>query len=144
MKKWSICLLAAAALVAFAVPATSSAAGATSSTAGKCPKGQIGTPPYCATPYLKIKGFQRSSHSCTVTFVVNAAGKVKFSGEGVQAKTEQVQPGTGTITVELTAKSKELLKETGKLKLSLTTTYFPTGGSKIAKTRLVTFHVKKS
>jgi hypothetical protein len=161
MKKWSISLLvlAALAITAFVVPATSSATGSSP----YCPSGQTGTPPYCVTPpptnpptnppppsvcaagqvgtfpncvtpAVSVGTIKINPKTTTVVLSVNAAGKVKVSGKGIKQKSIGVSPGNVKIKVQLTSKEKKLLKKKGKVKVSVTVTYSPTGGTPITKT----------
>lgn len=105
-----------------------------------CAAGQTGTYPNCVTPTIDVKEIKTTPNSSTVSFVVNAPGKVKVSGKGILSTTVSVSAGKVKIKVKLTKEEKEKLKEKGKLKLKVNVTYTPTGGSPVTKT--VTISVK--
>jgi hypothetical protein len=167
MKKWSISLIVAAGLLvaAFAVPATAGAAGPycpgpnpgeqykpcettppttppvvtpPAETPKTCAAGQTGTYPNCVTPTIDVTSVKVSPNSSTLTLAVNAPGKVKVTGKGLQTTTVSVTPGSVKIKLKLTPKEKAKLKEKGKLTITVKVTYTPTGGSPVTKTIKVT------
>jgi hypothetical protein len=104
-----------------------------------CPTGQVGTPPNCVTPSINVNEISSNPNSSTVTFKVNAPGKVTVSGKGVASTTVSVTPGKVKVKVKLTKAAKEELKEKGHLTLKVKVTYTPKGGKPITKTIKVTF-----
>jgi hypothetical protein len=104
-----------------------------------CPTGQVGTPPNCVTPTINVNEIVTQPNSSTVTFKVNAPGKVKVSGKGVASTTVSVTPGKVKVKVKLTKAAKEELKEKGHLTLKVKVTYTPKGGTPITKIVKVTF-----
>jgi hypothetical protein len=159
MKKWSISLIVVSALgiAAFALPAASSAATTPcpapyepykqceekpkeppKEETKTCAAGQVGTYPNCVTPVLDVGSITVKPNSSTITLKINAAGTVKVSGKGIKTATVKVSPGNVKITVKLTSAEKKILKKKGTLKLKVTITYTPTGGSPITKTVKVT------
>jgi hypothetical protein len=104
-----------------------------------CPTGQVGAPPNCVTPTINVNKISTQPNSSTVTFKVNAPGKVKVSGKGVASTTVSVQPGKVKVKVKLTKAAKEELKEKGHLTLKVKVTYTPKGGTPITKIVKVTF-----
>ena len=104
-----------------------------------CPAGKVGTPPNCVTPTINVSEISAQPNSSTVTFKVNAPGKVKVSGKGVASTTVSVKPGKVKVKVKLTKAAKEELKEKGHLTIKVKVTYTPTGGKPITKIVKVTF-----
>jgi hypothetical protein len=104
-----------------------------------CATGQIGTYPNCVTPALDVGSITVKPNSSTVTFKVNAPGKVKVSGKGIATTTVSVKAGNVKIKVKLTKEEKEKLKKQGKLTLKVKVTYTPTGGTPVTKTVKITF-----
>lgn len=163
MKKWSISLIVAASLMAvaaFALPASSGAAGPYCPGPGQpykpcettpppketpkeapktCASGQVGAYPNCVTPALDVSAVTVKPNGTTVTFKVNAPGKVKISGKGIATTTVSVKAGNVKIKVKLTKEEKEKLKKKGKLTLKVKVTYTPTGGTAVTKTVKITF-----
>jgi hypothetical protein len=170
MKKWSISLIVAAGLLvaAFAVPASAGAAGPycpgpnpgeqykpcettpppvvtpPAETPKTCAAGQTGTYPNCVTPTIDVEEIKVSPTSSTLTLAVNAPGKVKVAGKGLQTTTVSVTPGNVKIKLKLTPKEQAKLKEKGKLTIKVTVTYTPTGGTPVTKTIKVTVKAPKS
>ena len=166
MKKWSII----SSLVVFAALAVASFATVGAASAGNyhpyCPSGEVGTPPYChhhggggghktcssgqvgkyphcVTPALKILKDETAGTKLTVIGLVNAPGKIKASGEGLEtAGPSSVKAGPFKLELELNESAKKELKSVGIFKTTVTVLYQPTGASPITKTILVTFVVQ--
>jgi hypothetical protein len=170
MKKWSISLILSACMLAVAVFALPSVAGAagpycpgpnpgeqykpcestptptptpTPETPKTCAAGQTGTYPNCVTPTVDVEAIKVAPNSSTLTLAVNAPGKIKVTGKGVQTTTVSVSPGNVKIKLKLTPKEKAKLKEKGKLTIKVKVTYTPTGGSPVTKTIKVTVKAPK-
>jgi hypothetical protein len=106
----------------------------------KCHSGEVGTYPNCVTPALEITKVKVTSKTATITALVNAPGTLQASGKGL------VTPGATTVTAgsynlkgSLTSGKQRKLEETGKVKISVTVLYSPTGASPISKSITVVF-----
>ena len=117
---------------------TGGGGGGTTEPPKTCAAGQVGTSPNCVTPTIDVKEIKTTPNSSTISFVVNAPGKVKVSGKGILSTTVSVSAGKVKIKVKLTKDEKEKLKEKGKLTLKVTVTYTPTGGTPVTKTVKIT------
>jgi hypothetical protein len=163
MKKWSISLIvvSALAIAAFALPATSSAAGCPTGFEGTppyctpvtppppppppvCMPGQVGTYPNCVTPALELTKIKVTKQHATVTALVNAPGTLAIYGKGMKTKeVTAASAGSYNLAVALTKGSKNKLKNKGKLKISATVSYAATGAGVIQKTVKLVFKQKK-
>jgi hypothetical protein len=136
-------LLLAGALtaLALALPAASSAA--------ECPKGQTGTPPYCAPlPPSNKFNLGKVKHPSTgvVTIRVRVSSGGTFTATAPLMKTAKATGKTGgtfTLKLKLNAKGMAALAEAKgrQLRIKVKFTFAPTGGEPRTKLKKLIFRV---
>jgi hypothetical protein len=108
-----------------------------------CAAGQVGTPPNCVTPTVDVGGVKIKPGSSSITLSINTPGTVKVSGKGIKTKTVSAAAGAVKLKVILTPQEKKILKKKGKVKITATITYTPTGGTPMTKKVTIVVQGKK-
>jgi hypothetical protein len=91
-----------------------------------------------------VGGVKRNKKKGTATLTLNLPNPGELSGvgggakvSGVAATSKAVQAGQATLVIRAKGKKKRKLNETGKVKVTPTITYTPTGGDPSTQTRKV-------
>lgn len=129
-------LLALCALV-LTVLALASVAGAET-----CPKGQVGTPPYCTTPSnnFTLETVKHEGTSAKIRVKVPGSGVITASGKDLLAtKATAKSAGKFWLPLKLSKAGIAALQKEQTLKVKVTFVYTPTGGSPGRKRKTITF-----
>ncbi|MXG89978.1 Ig-like domain-containing protein [Nocardioides flavescens] len=118
--------------------------------------GDTTTPPVTTVPSvptvlptvgtLQVAGVEqkRRRGTAVLTTEVNGAGTVTLSGTKVRSRSVTVGPDlTATVVVKLDAKHRAALRKRGKVKVVVTLTFTPTGGTAVSTTQKVTLRLKR-
>lgn len=109
-----------------------------------CPAGQVGTYPNCVIPALQIKKLKVTNFKAVVTVLVNAPGTLVASGKGLHtSKPRTVSAGSYNLAMQLRKGKRRQLRKTGKVAVTVTVLYSPTGASPISKTLEFVFKAKR-
>ena len=89
--------------------------------------------------YGFAKGIKRNKKKGTalVSVSVGAPGTVVLSGKKIKQRTRAVAAGTARFTVAAKGKARKKLLKTGKVKVKMTLTFAPTGGTSSALTKTI-------
>ncbi len=116
-------------------------------TVGSCPVAGFNPPaktaPTTGAPATAFSLGKAKVHTkngtATLGVTVPAAGKVKLSGKGVKGATVNAKAaGAVNLTVKASGKAAQKLAKTGKVKVKVSVTFTPTGGSPTTHSKTVT------
>lgn len=133
-------LLLALCALALTALALASVAGAET-----CPKGQVGTPPYCTTPSnnFTLETVKHEGTSAKIRVKVPAPGVVTASAKYlVTTKATAKSAGRFWLPLKLNSSGVELLQKKQTLQVKITFTYTPTGGLPQVKHKTIRFRLK--
>src|SRR5262249_20857924 len=125
------------ALVLLALAAPSLAA------AGKCPKGQAGTPPYCAKVKFWLQTVKHEGTSAKIRVKVSAPGVVTAKAKYlVTVKATAKKTGRFWLPLKLNKAGVAALEKKKTLRVRITFTYAPNGGLPLVKHKTIRFKLK--
>jgi hypothetical protein len=133
-------LLLVACALALAALALSPVAAAES-----CPKGQVGTPPYCTTPSNRftLETVKHEGTSAKIRIRLPGPGVVTASGKYLQTTTGTAKSaGKFWFPLKLTSAGVAVLQKKRTLKVRITFVYTPTGGLPLSKRKTIRFKLK--
>lgn len=106
--------------------------------------GTVPNPPAAGTLSVVDVDKQRRRGTATLTLAVDRAGTVKVSGSKVRSRTSAVASDlTATVKVKVDRKHRAVLRKRGKVRVVVTLTYTPTGGSPVSTTEKITLRLKR-
>lgn len=130
-------LLGVCALVLLALAAPSLAA------AEDCPKGQAGTPPYCAKVKFWLQTVKHEGTSAKIRVKVSAPGVVTAEAKYlVTVKATAKKAGRFWLPLKLDKAGVAALEKKKALQVRITFTYTPVGGLPLVKRKLIRFKLK--
>jgi hypothetical protein len=132
-------LLAVCALALSALALTSVAA------ADTCPKGQVGTPPYCTTPSNQfwLQTVKHEGTSAKIRIKVPGPGTVTASAKYLlTTKATANSAGKFWLPLKLNSAGIAQLKKRHTLQVRIAFVYTPTGGSPAEKRKTIRFKLK--
>jgi hypothetical protein len=130
-------LLWVCALVLLALAAPSLAVAQT------CPKGQVGTPPYCAKVKFWLQTVKHEGTSAKIRVKVSAPGVVTAAAKYlVTVKATAKKAGRFWLPLKLDSAGIAQLQKVRTLKIRVTFTYTPTGGFPLVKHKSIRFRLE--
>lgn len=128
----AVCALA---LMALALPSVAAAE--------TCPKGQVGTPPYCTAAKFWLQTVKHEGTSAKIRVKVSAPGVVVASAKDlVTAKATAKKAGRFWLPLKLNSSGVEQLQKKLTLQAKITFAYTPTGGLPQVKHKTIRFKLK--
>jgi len=115
---------------------------AAASSAEKCPKGQIGTPPYCTYAKFWLHTVKHEGTSAKIKVKVSAPGVVTASAKYLlTTKATAKSAGRFWLPMKLSKAGIEAAQKApdGRLRVRITFVYTPDGGSPLQKRKNITF-----
>lgn len=130
-------LLGVCALVLLALAAPSFAV------AEDCPKGQAGTPPYCAKVKFWLQTVKHEGTQAKIRVKVSAPGVVTAAAKYlVTVKATASKAGRFWLPLKLDKAGVAVLEKKKVLHVRITFTYTPAGGLPLVKRKLIRFKLK--
>lgn len=114
--------------------------------AERCPKGQVGTPPYCTTPSnaFTLETVKHEGAAAKIRVKVPGAGVITASGKDLlTTKATAKSAGKFWLPLKLSKAGVAAAQKApgGKLKVKITFVFTPTGGTPARKRKSITFKV---